>query len=82
MNQDLAQTLTNTDALINSLNLNPTIPASSQVDEIKKLRVQMESKINSYNSVITKANEEIRKDLDELSREIQQKINYLMQPKQ
>lgn len=82
MNQDLAQILTNIDALVNSLQVDPTNAKNSQVDEIRKLRTQMESKLQSYNSTIAKANEDIRKELDELARQIQQRVSYLMQPHQ
>lgn len=82
MNQDLAQIMTNTDALVNSLQVDPTKANNSQVDEIKRLRSEMESKIQTYNSTIAKANEDVRKELDSLSRQIQQRVNYLMQPQQ
>ncbi len=82
MNQDLAQILTNIDAMINSLRVDPTKVNNSQVDEIKKLRDQMESRLESYNSTLAKANEDVRKDLDSLSRQIQQRISYLLQPQQ
>lgn len=82
MNQDLAQILTNIDAMINSLRVDPTKVNNSQVDEIKRLRDQMESRLESYNSTLAKANEDVRKDLDSLSRQIQQRISYLLQPQQ
>ena len=82
MNQDLAQILTSTDTLINSLRVDPNNANNSQVDEIKKLRAEMDTRVQSYNSVVAKANEDVRKDLDSISRQIQQRIQYLMQPPQ
>ncbi len=82
MNQDLAQILTNIDAMINSLRVDPNNANNSQVEDIKKLRNEMESRLQSYSSALARANEDVRKDLDSLSRQIQQKISYLLQPPQ
>lgn len=80
MNQDLAQQLTTIDSLINSIKVDPGKTNNPQMDEIRRLRNEMETKIKNYNDYIARANEEVRKDIDELIRQIQTRINYINQP--
>lgn len=85
MNQDLsqlAQILTNVDARVNSLKVNPANAGNSQMDDISKLRTQMQTRLDTYNNTIAKATEDVRKELEEMARQVEQKINYLMQPQQ
>jgi uncharacterized coiled-coil DUF342 family protein len=81
MNQDLAQILTNIDAMINSISVDPVKAKDSQMATIISLRNEMQSKLDSYNATIAKANEDVRKELDAKARQIQERINYLLQPK-
>jgi len=80
MNQDLAQILTNVDALVNSLRVDPLKAGNSQVEDIVRIRNEMESMLKSYNSTISKANEDVRKNLEAKAKEVQSKISYLLQP--
>jgi hypothetical protein len=82
MNQDLAQQLTNVDALINSIKVDPGKSNNPQMDDIRRLRTELETKIKTYNDTIARANEDVRKDVDGIVRQIQQRVNYLNQPPQ